>query len=1447
MHCVSIAELTPELPARESKQFRAVVTLIWPYSSSARQFTLLLADPDIHQRRRYGHVRVRFSGSSAKAVANTHVSIGDELVLSLHGVEFLRAGAFGTSGKVIDWELCYAQTIHAQILRHGEELANVELANVTPTPAATSPVRSPARRIVDNPHQWTSPAFLKQSRLADGPIFEAGYDPFTDDIESKHDRKRRRRSYRDWNAWTYYTRAPSPEKEDMSMDEYVGADASPIPVGRLPDTPVSPPRPQPQIAPVTAFPSDQEPALEGDEDNERDSNKGEVMNTEFRPENLGSSEVNDEFVRDADYYDLYAGPDEIRPIELRSVQNISSDEKELVEVEHTQNGPITQSNADVFDNLDYSISISGSAVVLSDNEASDAVAKYSTSAGISGLADSEAEQTAADNVELPLSGMSSEQLDPHMELGDFLTSPQTAMPPPTLPLLQTDLQIIPLSGFLTPVGNEPSSPNLRPLDSSTLPMPSPFPGEKEENITSYLEYSGLSQQGPREDLELRPEAEAEYIVESSFYSSVSSSNAPAFHPTHESAFTDIRFTFGMDGSTLSHLQTKIQEDEQKDNESDSHESCQVDRVMNTKENLKTSDSITESIAEADSPLQKATDNATTPHETPITLRFSQPDMTEVIDLLSNSDSENVNHKLGSVFQDNSQSHWDESKVRTLADEERYSRVFHDPEQDHTYSLAPNRHPEHDLQQLNETIDDEEVAHYTLSNSSVHSFAIATEVADRLSPERNTINVPASKMKESTHPTDRNENRPDLGSSLDMDDAVTLLNDDAFDQKMDPVHIQPEFHLVTSPHIQFDEYNTTEPNQEPFEDVEPMMGYEVQETSAKTEHDASAKQQDIKLESIEESSFSLQQKTVDVGEEDVHQQQGESFTPEQTPELLIAVPNEGSRVGQMHIVSVPASGPSRNTRSRTKLSTSPNDDRTGTPSRKLRSRTKASQTTRSPSATASRSTVSPTRLSFSTSPYSLRSHSKTISPKKAVTSVSRLVKHSDHPIDAKASTSVEPSQQSSFTDRDSYRTDYLDLSNMGFEPSQELGTSYGKFTNVAYIKDSEEGSLHSEGSLSTMQYSDDSQIGIQKYTNSSNPINFPIEAYSPYGSQRPANEEYILPVEESFPAKNLSAREEVDDLRSSPPTPVQSTKRPLKASKIPMTPEASQQTSTESQTVDFVLQNRALPMTPQLTQSTSEAFRSFALNERDATEAETEPQLHVDRVGTSRKSVDADTASSPATLDARSGIQDQVKKGKQKLPTIGLSTPLSYYTPLKDLRFFLNRSSSFHAASNPDVFGLVTTASVAPTRATKGPKHYTTTLHITDISIYPSQTTVQLFRPYEDALPIAAEGDVILLRAFGVRSLNRHPCLVSADESAWCVWRYSKPLYGKKRGTYGEMQEREEIRGPAVERGDGEREEVGKLRSWYLSTVKAGLDEKEREIKTRSKGKVQTQGNEVSED
>jgi len=116
MEYVPIAELAPSLPSTDTKAIKAVVTLIWPYSSSTKRAAVLLAEPDFRLRRRKGQVRVQLAGASAEAVARSHIGIGDEVTLRLLGAQWMsNVENTKTPGRSVDWELRYGQRLVMQV------------------------------------------------------------------------------------------------------------------------------------------------------------------------------------------------------------------------------------------------------------------------------------------------------------------------------------------------------------------------------------------------------------------------------------------------------------------------------------------------------------------------------------------------------------------------------------------------------------------------------------------------------------------------------------------------------------------------------------------------------------------------------------------------------------------------------------------------------------------------------------------------------------------------------------------------------------------------------------------------------------------------------------------------------------------------------------------------------------------------------------------------------------------------------------------------------------------------------------------------------------------------------------------------------------------------------------------------------------------------------------
>ena len=175
---------------------------------------------------------------------------------------------------------------------------------------------------------------------------------------------------------------------------------------------------------------------------------------------------------------------------------------------------------------------------------------------------------------------------------------------------------------------------------------------------------------------------------------------------------------------------------------------------------------------------------------------------------------------------------------------------------------------------------------------------------------------------------------------------------------------------------------------------------------------------------------------------------------------------------------------------------------------------------------------------------------------------------------------------------------------------------------------------------------------------------------------------------------------------------------------------------------------------------------------------------------------------------------------------GLSTSLAYFTPLSKLESLLNPSSQqLYGSNNVDVFAVVFDETKEPARARAGPRDFFTIFRVCDTSLSaPFSTRVEIFRPWLATLPVAQVGDIVLLRAFAVKSRKRQAYLLSTDASSWCVWRHGdsamsqdnkdKLIWAQKGSGTSGTAVREEIKGPPVEMGEEERKHAQSLREWW---------------------------------
>lgn len=113
---VKIAQLGPDLVDQPSQIVRGEITITWPFNSLTNAFAFILAESDVRLRRQEGQVRVHLRGSSAKCLAATQCGPGDELILSLSGVEWAKDSSPGRApGVRVGWELRFAETLVAQV------------------------------------------------------------------------------------------------------------------------------------------------------------------------------------------------------------------------------------------------------------------------------------------------------------------------------------------------------------------------------------------------------------------------------------------------------------------------------------------------------------------------------------------------------------------------------------------------------------------------------------------------------------------------------------------------------------------------------------------------------------------------------------------------------------------------------------------------------------------------------------------------------------------------------------------------------------------------------------------------------------------------------------------------------------------------------------------------------------------------------------------------------------------------------------------------------------------------------------------------------------------------------------------------------------------------------------------------------------------------------------
>ncbi|OJJ83168.1 uncharacterized protein ASPGLDRAFT_26761 [Aspergillus glaucus CBS 516.65] len=227
---IPIAQINPDLDRLSESSIRATVTLVWPYSSSTKAFSFLLADPDFRLRRSNGQVKVVLHGLVAEKVAETRVGIGDEVVLSLAGSRLDKnETATQTPGRYVAWDVHFDNRVHLEISRSSNHYATVKVDTpvepaqrieeepappVTPVPSRTRPGEHIATGGLGS---WTSPAFFQRSRASFG--VNSRLDPFAeeDGFVPGKGRKRPRFSMRS-SEWRFIDEPADPDEKGSPVD-----------------------------------------------------------------------------------------------------------------------------------------------------------------------------------------------------------------------------------------------------------------------------------------------------------------------------------------------------------------------------------------------------------------------------------------------------------------------------------------------------------------------------------------------------------------------------------------------------------------------------------------------------------------------------------------------------------------------------------------------------------------------------------------------------------------------------------------------------------------------------------------------------------------------------------------------------------------------------------------------------------------------------------------------------------------------------------------------------------------------------------------------------------------------------------------------------------------------------------------------------------------------------
>ncbi|KAF5867130.1 hypothetical protein ETB97_004050 [Aspergillus alliaceus] len=230
---IPIAQLSPTLEDFSRSSIHACVTLIWPYSSSTKSLSLLLAEPDFRLRHSNGQIKAVFHGPIAESVAQSRIGIGDSVYLDLAGARFSNCvAAIGTPGKSVAWDVHFDDRVSLEIWRSSKHVLTVKVDPPSPplpnndttitapvTPVAKGYAQLDRNGSIGGLESWQSPAFRDRSRTYLSGLADSVLDPFTEEDGFVPGKGRKRPRFSMQNSqWRVIDEPESPGERGEVLD-----------------------------------------------------------------------------------------------------------------------------------------------------------------------------------------------------------------------------------------------------------------------------------------------------------------------------------------------------------------------------------------------------------------------------------------------------------------------------------------------------------------------------------------------------------------------------------------------------------------------------------------------------------------------------------------------------------------------------------------------------------------------------------------------------------------------------------------------------------------------------------------------------------------------------------------------------------------------------------------------------------------------------------------------------------------------------------------------------------------------------------------------------------------------------------------------------------------------------------------------------------------------------